>query len=375
MQQSPSWKANGSQPVKKFPAFYGTRRFVTAARHLSLSWARTIIPTSWKVTSILTSSLSLYPSCGLFPSGFPTETLSSSILSLTRSTFPAQILVLELITQIIHIMWEVQNIKLIHTQSSLVSVISSSLGPDILLSTLFSNTLSLRSSLSVMDQVSHPYKTTGKITVLYIFIFKFLVSKLEDSRFCTEWQQAFPEFNLLLLSSRMGLWFVKAVHKHLNSSTISKDLLLVFMVWFFPCKLVSSHDYLLWNCALLVCYAACGGTDVSGQPICPIFKAQEYPPHHCTLRNSPEERSSSRRRPGITRVLIFGFCASAPRTASLLATTKASVFLRYVCFQPVYWHHQHKPEVDACHLILSPPGSLWTLLTPYATAEVEKQWR
>jgi hypothetical protein len=36
---------------------------------------------------------------------------------------------------------------------------SSFLGPNILLETLFSNTLSLRSSLSVSDQISHPYKT------------------------------------------------------------------------------------------------------------------------------------------------------------------------------------------------------------------------
>jgi hypothetical protein len=43
-------------------------------------------------------------------------------------------------------------------------VTSSLLGPNILLSTLFSNTLSLCSSLSVRDQVSHPYKTTGKYT-------------------------------------------------------------------------------------------------------------------------------------------------------------------------------------------------------------------
>jgi hypothetical protein len=32
------------------------------------------------------------------------------------------------------------------------------LGPNILLSTLFSNTLSLRSSLNLIDQVSHPLK-------------------------------------------------------------------------------------------------------------------------------------------------------------------------------------------------------------------------
>ena len=35
--------------------------------------------------------------------------------------------------------------------------------PDILLNTIFSNTLSFLSSLNVSDQVLHPYKTTGKI--------------------------------------------------------------------------------------------------------------------------------------------------------------------------------------------------------------------
>ena len=38
-------KLTGSQLVKKFPAFYGTRKFITACtspRHLSLSWARSI---------------------------------------------------------------------------------------------------------------------------------------------------------------------------------------------------------------------------------------------------------------------------------------------------------------------------------------------
>jgi uncharacterized membrane protein len=49
-------------------------------------------------------------------------------------------------------------------------VTSSLLGPYILLSTLFSNTLNLCSSLKERDKVSHPYKTTGKIIVLYILI-------------------------------------------------------------------------------------------------------------------------------------------------------------------------------------------------------------
>jgi len=64
-----------SQLVKKFPAFYGTRRFITAftsAWHLSPSCARTIRsitphPTSWISNLILSSHLCLCLSCGSFP--------------------------------------------------------------------------------------------------------------------------------------------------------------------------------------------------------------------------------------------------------------------------------------------------------------------
>jgi hypothetical protein len=44
------------------------------------------------------------------------------------------------------------------------------LGPNILLNTVFSKTLCLCSSLKVRDQVSHPYRTFGKITVLFSFL-------------------------------------------------------------------------------------------------------------------------------------------------------------------------------------------------------------
>jgi hypothetical protein len=58
---------------------------------------------------------------------------------------------------------------------------------------LFSNTLSLCSSLSVRDQVSHPYKTTGRIMVLYILTFTFLEIKRENKRLWTKQRQAFLE--------------------------------------------------------------------------------------------------------------------------------------------------------------------------------------
>ena len=60
-------KLTGFQLVKKFPAFHGTRRFITALtslRHLSLSWASPIQsiyphPTSWRSVLILSTHLRL----------------------------------------------------------------------------------------------------------------------------------------------------------------------------------------------------------------------------------------------------------------------------------------------------------------------------
>ena len=60
-------KLTGLQLVKKFPAFHGTRRFITAltnVRHLSLTWAspdQSIYPhpTSWSSILILTTHLRL----------------------------------------------------------------------------------------------------------------------------------------------------------------------------------------------------------------------------------------------------------------------------------------------------------------------------
>ena len=155
--------------------FMENGRFITAftsARHLSLSWATSIHsipphPTSWRYIIILSSHLRLGLSSDLLPSGSPTKCLYTTPFYPIRATCPANLILIDFITRAI-LGAEYRSLS-----SSLCCflhspVTSSLLGPNILFSTLFSNTLSLRSSLNVCDQASHPYKTTGKIIVLYM---------------------------------------------------------------------------------------------------------------------------------------------------------------------------------------------------------------
>ena len=164
-----------SQLVKKFPAFYGTQRFITtltSVHQLSLSWARLIQsipphPTSWRSILILSFHPCLGLPSGLLPLGFPTKTLYLPFLSPIRATWTAHLILLDFITQTI---WGEQTDHYtphyVVFSHSLVTL--SLLGPNILLNTLFSSTL------NVSEQVSHLYKTRGTIIVLCILIFKFL---------------------------------------------------------------------------------------------------------------------------------------------------------------------------------------------------------
>ena len=96
----------GPRLVKKFPAFYAARRFITAfttARHLFISWATSIqwTPppplTSWRSTLILSShQLPRFPNC-LFPSGFP----SKNQYTLLTCYLPAHLTLFYSITHVI----------------------------------------------------------------------------------------------------------------------------------------------------------------------------------------------------------------------------------------------------------------------------------
>jgi len=170
MVKSPSWAANRFAASQEIPTFHGTRRFITAltsVRHLCLSWASQIQstyphPTSWTSILILSTHLRLGLPSGLFPSGFPTKTLYTPLSSPIHATCPAHLILLDFITR------TKLGEQYKSFSSSLCSLLQSPvtstvLGPNILLNTIFSNTLSFLSSRDFSDQVSHPYKTKGKI--------------------------------------------------------------------------------------------------------------------------------------------------------------------------------------------------------------------
>ena len=142
-------KLKGLQLIKKFPAFHGTRRFITAltsVHHLSLSSASPIQsinphPTSQKSILILSTHLCLVlPSGSIFfrfPNHDPIHLISSPI----RATCPTHLILLSFITRKI-LGEEYKLFSSLLCNLLLSPVTSSLLGPNILLNTMFSYILS-----------------------------------------------------------------------------------------------------------------------------------------------------------------------------------------------------------------------------------------
>jgi hypothetical protein len=216
MAQSPC--GANSHSVKKFPAFCGIWRFIamfTRAHHLSPYWVRPIQsvpphPTSRRSILILSFHACLVLPNDLLLLSFPTKTRYAPCPFSIHSTCPTHLILHDWIT------WIILGEQYRSFSSSFCSflhslVISSLLGPNSLLSPLFSSALGLHSSLSVSDQDTHPYKTTSKSIVLYILISTFLDSKLEDKRYCTRWWQAVSDYSLLIFFSWIEFRLIKIV--------------------------------------------------------------------------------------------------------------------------------------------------------------------
>ena len=212
MEQSPSWVANMSSDNLQNPrtswnpkVHYRIHKCPPPVPILSqINTGHATHPISWR--SILTLSFHLrlgFPS-GLFPSSFPTKTLYTPLLYPIRVTCPDHLIPLDLITRIC-------GEECRPLSSSLCSflyspVTSSLLDPNTLLNTLFSNTLSLRSSLNASDQVSHPYKSNRQ-NYSYIYLNLYILAQQTGRLRIPDRMMASIPCHQSALSSRMQFLF------------------------------------------------------------------------------------------------------------------------------------------------------------------------
>jgi hypothetical protein len=156
--QSPSWKAHSSSACQKFPTFHRTQMFITMSTTI-LHWTSWIQstpshPTSLRSILILSSYLCKGLTSGTFLSEF--KILYTFPTSTKHITCQAYLILLDFISII-------KKVK--RTNHEAAQCVIFSILPlltfhyvQMFSSALLSNTLNLCSSITVKDQVSHPYK-------------------------------------------------------------------------------------------------------------------------------------------------------------------------------------------------------------------------
>ena len=183
MVQSPSWETNWFAASQEFPRISRNPKV-----HYRTHKPPPTVPILGQPNPVhipTSNLLEIHPNI-MYPSTprSPLWSLSlyTPLSSPIRATFPAHLILFYFVTR--SLLGEEYKSFIFSLCNLLHSPVTSSLlGPNILLNTMFSNILSFLSSRNIND----PYKTTDKIVLLYILIFKFLDRNLEDKRFCTEW--------------------------------------------------------------------------------------------------------------------------------------------------------------------------------------------
>ena len=140
---------------------------------------------------------------------FPHQDRIQSLSSTIRATCPAHLILFDFTTHTIvgegYKSFSTSLCNFLHPP-----VTSSLIGPNILLNTMFSNTLNFLSSRNVNDQVLHPYKTTGKIIVKLVHLVGFIIRMFHDAR-PPERQKHVPCVLLFLLQPTNAQLFRKRV--------------------------------------------------------------------------------------------------------------------------------------------------------------------
>jgi hypothetical protein len=95
---------------------------------------------------------------------------------------------------------------------------------------------------NVKDQVSHPYRITGKIIILCILIFLPSDSRRKDKRFSNEWEQAIPECNLFLVSSWINFDLLLSSSKMFKQWRILKHPVFYPYLMTLPCIQVTRSN-------------------------------------------------------------------------------------------------------------------------------------